>query len=139
VNHFKGAKLILAKAASTAATTAVTTDVIDTAGFEGVAFFGTIATQAAGNFVRVQQDAVVGMGGAADLEGTKLITSTNGDAFLVDIYRPRERFVQAVVARGTSTVLGEIYALLYGPRTEPVTHGSTVDSEYFVSPAEGTA
>lgn len=139
MNHFKGARLILARAASTAATTPITTDVIDTAGFEGIAFFGTIATQAAGNFVKVQQDVVVGMGGAADLEGTRLVTTANGDAFLVDVYQPRERFVQAVVTRGTSTVLGEIYAVLYDPRTEPVSHGSTVRTEYFVSPAEGTA
>lgn len=139
MNHFKGARLVLVASAATAATTAVNTAVVDTAGFLGVAFFGTIAVTNAGNTIKVQQGAVANLSDAADLLGTGTATTTNGDAVLVDVFRPRERFVRAVITRTSSTATGDIYAVLYGPKTEPVVHGDTVDADYFVSPAEGAA
>ena len=139
MNHFKGAKLVLVASAATAATSAVNTDVIDTAGFEGVAIFGTIAVTNAGNTLKVQQGAAANLSDAADLTGTATATTTNGDAVLVDVFRPRERYVRGVITRTASSATGDFYAVLYNPRTEPVTHGATVDSDYFVSPAEGTA
>ena len=139
MNISKNVKLVLAKAASVAATSAVTTDVIDMQNFEGVAFFGSVAVVDAGNYVKVQQGALANMGDAADLEGTKLSPGDNGDSFFTDIYRPQKRYVQAVVTRGTSSALGDIYALLYTARKAPVTHGATIDAETHISPEEGTA
>jgi len=139
MNISKNVKLILAKAGAVAATSAVTTDVIDMQGFEGVAFFGSIATVDPTNYIKVQQGQAANMSDAADLAGTKLAPGDNGDSFLTDIYRPRERYVQVVVTRTVSTALGDIYALLYSAIKAPVTHGATIDAETHVSPIEGTA
>jgi hypothetical protein len=139
MNFSKDNKVVLAKAASAAATSAVNSDVIDMQGFEGVAFVGAIGTANAGNYAKVQQGAAANMSDAADLEGSKLVTGDDGDSFLSEIFRPKERYVRCVVTRGASTTIGEIYAILYGSKKKPVTHGSTIDAELHVSPDEGTA
>ncbi len=136
---FEHCKLILIKAGQSSAGSDVVTDEIDTRGFEGVLIFGSIATANAGNYVKVAQATEAG-GSFADLEGSKKVVATNGDSFLVDIYRPLEPILKATVVRGgANTVTGDIYALLYGPRNIPVTHGSTMEGEQHISPAEGTA
>lgn len=139
MNHFKDCKLVFGVAGATAATTAVTTGIIDTANFEGVAFFGRIATANAGNHVKVQQGDASNLSDAADLAGTQTVTGDDADSFLVDVFRPTKRYVRATITRTASTVTGDVYAVLYGPRKVPVTHGDTIDAEYHVSPAEGTA
>lgn len=141
MNLNKHVKVVLAKAGQADGTSAVNSDVIDTAGFEGVMFVGSIATANAGNFGKVQQGAAANLSDAADLEGTKVAPGDNGDSFLIDVYRPRERYVRCVVTRGASTVTGDLYALLYGAHKLPVSHGSssTIDAETHASPAEGTA
>lgn len=135
----KQTKIVLAASPAAAATTAVESAVVDTANALGVRFLGTIATQAAGNTVKVQQGDQANGSDMADLAGTGLVTAVNGDAFAVDVYKPSKRYVRAVVTRGTSTAAGAIFAEVYGVRTEPPTNGTTVISESHVSPLEGTA
>ncbi len=139
MNLTKNVKVSLAKEAQTANTTAVNSSIIDMQGFEGVVFVGTIGTANSGNYAKIQQGAASDLSDAADLEGTKVIPGDNGDSFMIDVYRPTERYVRCVVTRGASTTTGDIYALQYGARKVPVSHGSTIDSEVHVSPAEGTA
>lgn len=139
MNLSKNVKVVLAKAGQSAGTSAINTDEIDMQDWDGVVFVGSIATANAGNYAKAQQDTVTGMGSAADLEGTKVTPGDSGDSFLIDLYKPRERFVRAVITRGASTATGDVYAILYKGRKAPVTHGSTIDSEVHVSPAEGTA
>lgn len=140
MNLIKNVKIVLAKAGQTSAGTDVESDVIDTLGFDGCAFVGSIATANAANYAKVQQDSAALMGGAADIEGTKLVTGDNGDSFLIDIYRPRERYLKLYIERGgANTATGDVYAILYRGTKCPVTHGSTIDSETHISPAEGTA
>jgi len=137
----KNTKLTKVAAAAVSAGTAVTSDAVDMQGFEGVMFFGSIATANAGNFAKARQDSASNMGAAADLEGTKNVTGDDADSFLIDVYRPRERYVDCQVVRaGANTATGDIYALQYGPlRKAPTSQGATVDAEAHVSPAEGTA
>lgn len=135
----KQTKIVLAANPASAATTAVESSVIDTANALGVRFLGTIATQAADNTVKVQQGSLANGSDMADLAGTELVTTSNNDAFAVDVYKPTKRYVRAVVTRGTSTAAGAIFAEVYGVRTEPPTNGTTVVSESHVSPLEGTA
>lgn len=120
-------------------TSAVVSSVIDMANFEGVMFFGNIATGAANNIIKAQQGLIAAGDDMADLAGTANAIASNNNQFLLDIYRPRERYVRVSLARGTSTVTGDIYALQYGPRTQPTSHPAAVDLETHVSPAEGTA
>lgn len=140
MNLSKNAKVVLAKAAQGSAGTDVTSDIIDTEGYEGVMFVGTVATVNAANFAKVQQGQQVGGGDMADLAGTKVVPGDDGDSFLIDVYRPTERYVRCVVDRGgANTATGDIYAILYGPRKAPVSHGTTIDAETHISPSEGTA
>jgi len=136
----KNCRVVMVKAAQASAGTAVVTDVIDTAGYQGVMFVGSIATANAGNFVSAQQGMVADGTASADLLGSKNVIATNGHSFLLDIYKPRERYVKATITRaGADTVTGDVYAILYGPRLAPTTHGATISRETFVSPAEGVA
>lgn len=135
----KQTKLIRVAAGAADGTSAVVSSVVDMANYEGVMFFGNVATGAANNIVKAQQGLVADGSDMADLAGTANPVASNNNQFLVDIYRPRERYVRVSLARGTSTVTGDIYALLYGPRRQPTTHDAAVDVESHVSPAEGTA
>lgn len=135
----KDCKVVLAKATQTAGTSAVASDIIDTANFDGVCFIGSLATANAGNFASVEQGDDASLTDGADLAGTKNVPGDNGDSFLIDIYKPTDRYVRCNITRGVSTATGDIYAVLYNGRKPPVSHGSTIDAEYFVSPAEGTA
>lgn len=136
----KSHKLIKVKAGAASAGTALVSDVVDTAGFEGVCFFGSIATANAGNYASVQQGLVADGSASADLAGTKVVPTADADTFMIDIAHPRERYVKCTVVRaGADTVTGDVYAVLYGARKEPVTQGATIDMEAHVAPAEGTA
>ena len=141
MNLSKNSKLILVEAGAASAGTTLTSDTIDTQGYEGVMIFGSIATANAGNYAKARQGAASDMSDAADLEGTKVVPGDNGDSFCIDILRPRERYVDVQIVRGgANSITGDVYALLYGPvRKAPTAHGATIDVETFVSPAEGTA
>lgn len=133
-------KVILAKAGAGAATSEVLTDIIDTLGFAGCMFVGSIATANAGNYAKVQSGAASDLSDAADLAGTKVVPGHNADSFMIDVYQPQERYLRVSVTRGASTATGDIYAILYGADRLPVSaQGSTIDSEFHQSPAEGTA
>lgn len=140
MNLSKNSKLIKVKDSQATGTTTITTDPIDTEGFDGVMIFGKIATVNAGNFAKARQGAASNMSDGADLAGTKIVPGTDGDSFLIDIKRPTKRYVDVQVVRaGATTILGDIYALLYGPRKSPTSQGSTISAELNISPAEGTA
>ncbi len=134
-------KITKAKAAQTAATTAIESDIIDMQGYLGVMFFTTIGTANAGNYLKIQQGEESTLSDAADLEGTKVVCGGNGEIVGTDIYRPTERYVRAHVTRTASTTCGEIYAIQYGPSLMPVDNDTdgTISFENHVSPDEGTA
>src|SRR5687767_14358788 len=82
--------------ACAAGTSDVTSDAVDTAGFEGCLFIvpvGTIASTAVTS-IKVQQCDTTG-GSYADLLGTAVtIADTDDDkTFYVDVTRPREQFL----------------------------------------------
>ena len=134
-------KLIKVKDHSSAATSAVTSDIVDTQGYEGVLFVTSFGTAAADNTLKLQQDTDSAGGTMADLEGTSVASGSSDEDVWIDIYKPRERYVRAVAARGTSSTLESIWASLYNPREMPVdnTTTGTIIGEAHTSPAEGTA
>jgi hypothetical protein len=134
----KQAQLIRVAAGAADGTSAVVSSVVDMANFEGVIFFGNVATGAANNIVKAQQGMLANGSDMADLAGTANAITANNNQFLVDIRQPRERYVRVSLARGTTTVTGDMYALLYGPRIHPVVQPASVKLELHVSPAEGT-
>ena len=141
MNLSKNNKVILVLAGAGSAGTTLTSAAVDTQGYEGCQFVGSIATVNAGNFAKVQQSSDNGVAdNYADLEGTKNVPGDDGDSFLIDIVKPRERYLKCLIVRGgANTVTGDVYAILYGAHKAPVSHGSTIDAETHLSPAEGTA
>lgn len=141
MNLSKKTKLTLVKASQISGGTAVNSDSVDMSGWEGVMFFGSITTANAANFANLAQSSDDGGADAfADLAGTKVVPGDNGDSFLIDCFRPRERYVRCEIDRGgAATVTGDIYALQYGPKKLPTSQGTTIDAEQHTSPAEGTA
>lgn len=128
----------VAKVATGAGTTTVSTDVIDTAGAAGVVFVGTITTPAADNKVGIEQGATVNLADAAPLVGSKACDGDHG-TFVIEVHRPTERYVRATIARGTSTAIGEVYAILYGADfAESNSDAAAVVSELLCSPDESS-
>lgn len=141
MNLSKNVKITLVKDTQTSAGTAVNSDSVNMAGFEGVVFLGKMTTAHASNFANAAGSDDDGSSDAfADLLGTKVTPGDSGDSWLIDVYRPLEQYVRCEVDRGgANTVTGEIYAIQYGAKTAPTSHGSTIDAETHVSPIEGTA
>lgn len=132
----------LGAAAAVSAGTDVTGASFDTAGYDGVVIFCTIATANAGNFLKAQQDIVTGFTAAADLAGSRTGTSANGNVAILDINRPKEQFVRGVVVRGgANTATGDMYYIGYYGSSQPVINAITnsISSKSLVSPLEGTA
>jgi hypothetical protein len=123
-----------------------TGSILDMQGFDGVVFialFGEL-TGAAVTKLKAQQGAAAAMGDAADLAGTELsIPPTNdNDCLILDIYKPRERYVRPVITRAdANAVIDGIIAIQYGASVAPTTHDSATIAltELHVSPVEGTA
>ncbi len=138
MNLSKNIRIQKVKALSTTAGSAVDSDSVDMAGWDGVLFFVTMATVNASNFVNLAQSA--DDSSFADLAGTKVTPGDDNDVGAIDVYRPTDRYVRMEVDRGgANTVLGEIYAIQYRGRKLPSTHGSDIDIKTHISPAEGTA
>jgi hypothetical protein len=135
----KNAKIVLAIAGAGSAGSTLT-GTVDTAGFEGVMFVGSMATANVGNFGKVGQGAAANGSDAADLAGSKAAPVGNGDSFAIDVYRPASRYVTVSVVRGgANSITGDVYAFLYGGRIRPTTHGATVTAAVTLSsPDAGT-
>lgn len=119
---------------------------IDTQGYDGVVFFTTITDSVATGVatLTVEQNTADSDSGMAALSGgaaAKTCTvndDINGTTLIVDVYKPKERYLQGVRTSGTANIaFGEIYAILYGAKNKPITQSSTNSTiVYPVSPAE---
>lgn len=103
-------------------TTAVVTAEVDMVGFEGVLFFTSYGTAAANNIATVQASATTG----AEADTTTTCTSgTSDEDVIIDVFQPGYRFLKLSCARGTSSTLGDIWALQYGARSKAQTSDLT--------------
>lgn len=128
-----------------AGTSAVNSDIVDTAGYEGVRFIlamGAIVSGAATSS-KVQQNTADSGTGMADLEGSSITIADTDDNKMVihEVYKPKERYLRLAISRGTqNATIDGLIVELFNPRTEPVTQDTTVaTAEVSQSPAEGTA
>lgn len=120
--------------------------VFDSQGFEGVLMvvkFGDIAAGATTS-IKAQQGAAAAMGDAADLLGTGQAVAEDDDnqIFIIDIYRPQERYLRVVVDKDAANNTEEMaWYIGYGAHKKPVvqTLADEVTYELHVSPAEGVA
>lgn len=117
---------------------------IDMAGYEGVVFFTTITDCVSGGVatLKVEQNTADSDTSMAAIAGATVSATSaqnddlNGKVLAVDVYRPRERYVQAVRVSATQNIaFGEVYAILYGAKSLPVSAHSTVSASASVSSA----
>src|SRR5690606_12755668 len=89
-----------------------------------------------------QQNDVNSSSGMATLAGSATFTAgatdADNDLLVLDVYRPRERFVRPVLTSATANaVKNGIIAIRYGGRVKPTVQGPTVlDSAVLIEPAE---
>jgi hypothetical protein len=78
------------------------------------------------------------LSGAVDNATCVVNDDLNDTLLVVEVYRPRERYVQAVRTSATANIaFGNVIAILYGARKLPVTLDATVqDGALVASPAE---
>lgn len=140
-NLLSRCKLVKIKDHTAAGTTSVTSDIVDTAGYEGVVFFTSFGTADATNTIKVQQNDANQTTGMADLTGTSVASGTSDEDVIVEIRQPQERYLQVVAARGASSTLESVWALLYNgtPGVSGNSVSGTQIAEFWNSPAEGTA
>lgn len=121
-------------------------DRIDMAGYDGVMFIATVTDSVATGVatLKVEQNTTDSDTGMAALAGATAAATCvvnddiNDKVLIVDVYRPRERYVQAVRTSSAANIaFGPVVAILYGPNTKPVADHSTVLASAVVSsPAE---
>lgn len=127
---------------TTAATSAVTSDAVDTQGYGGVCLLTSFGTAAANNTIKAQySDDDAATDAYSDVADTSTSANTSDEDVWIDVKRPAKRYLKFVVARGTSSTLESMWAILYNPTNLPVdnTTSGTITGESFVQPAEGTA
>ena len=138
MNLSENCKVLMVKAAQDAGTDAITTDVVDMAGYREVVFIGSITTKNALNFVNLQEDSAANGATLADLAGTK--AASNKTYFKLALVRPKKRYVAAKITRGSSTATGPVWAILFKARQAPITSAAAdLDEETHLSPIAGTA
>lgn len=129
-----------------AGTTTITSEGIDTLGYNAARIFVKLGAITSGGVqsVKVQQsddDAVADA--YSDIAGTSQSwLDTEDDTIrMVDIYKPGKRWLTVVVARATqNSAIDGIMVELYNPAQSVVSQHATVSGcEFFNQPAEGTA
>lgn len=131
--------------AGAAGTTAITSNAVDTAGYDGVCFIvplGAIVNGAVTSMKMQQSSDDAATDDYTDVAGTSVTIADTDDDKLkyLDVCRPGKRYVKLVISRATqNATIGGVIAILYSARKRPVTHGTGVAGEQWCSPAEGTA
>jgi hypothetical protein len=131
-------------AAGAAGLTLVNGAIVDMAGYEGICMvftFGAI-TALAVTSIKAQRGNDPALSDAADIAGSGQSVPDNADdqIFIIDLYRPAERYVRGVCSRGTANaVVSCIYFLYGGHENPPAAHGSGVSIERHTDSGEGVA
>ena len=121
--------------------------ILDMSGWDGVIFAVTIDDSVATGVatLTVEQNSANSGSGMAALAGAvaTAICSTNddlnGNALVVDVYKPRERYLQGVITSATANIaFGSTIAILYKSRGKlPASaHSTILQQALAVSPAE---
>jgi hypothetical protein len=140
-NFLSRQKLVKLQDHTAAGTSELTTAIIDTAGYQGVVIFTSVSTANATNSMKIQQNTANQTTGMADLTGTSIASGSSDEDLIVELHKPLERYIQAVITRGASTTCESVWACLYnGPATIAGNSVSgTQIAEVHSFPVEGTA
>jgi hypothetical protein len=86
------------------------------AGYEGVLFLTSFAVAAADNLLLLEQGAESDGSDHTEVVDGAVVPASSDEDQWIDLYQPRARYVRCIAERGTSSALGDIWALQYGPR-----------------------
>lgn len=121
-------------------------DRIDMSGYDGVVFICPIEDSVDGGVatLKVEQNTLDSDTGMAALSGASATETSednddlNNKLLVVNVYRPLERYVQAVRTSATQNIaFGTLIAILYSGKKLPVSEHSTIlDLANVASPAE---
>lgn len=141
-NLSKAVKLTVVLAAVAAGTSDQTSSVLDMTGYDGVMFVAltgdvtstcVLTLTAKGNTANSTSSPTPATLGATDAF-TADATSADSKLIFVDIYRPTQRYVFAVLSRGTANaVVGGIIAIQYKASKKPTTHDASVIASKFAA------
>lgn len=138
-------KLIKVADHTTAGTTAVNSagvDMSQNGGFDSVCFFSSFGTAASNNTANVAQSDDDGSADDyTDLTGTSVSSGSSDEDVFVDVRAVGKKWIRFEAARGTSSTLESIWAILYNAKNVPVdnTTSGTIVGEQHAAVAEGTA
>lgn len=122
-------KIVKVKAASAAGTTAVESDIVDLMDYDGVIFLTTVGAITTGGVqsIKVEDGDDSALSDAADVTGLAITIADDDDnqSMVLD-YAKKKRYARANISRATqNSAFGEVYAILYGAKTKPVTNTVT--------------
>lgn len=130
---------------TTAGTSDVTSDSVDMAadgGWDNVAFLTSYGTAAANNLMHAESSSDDGDADTfADIAGSELdLAGASDEDQIIDIAHPPERYVRVVAQCGTSTTVGDIWAIQYNGKKLPISPDitGTIQVQQLVAPATGT-
>lgn len=121
-------------------------DILDMANWDGVIFIVPITDSVATGVatLTIEQNTANSDTGMAALSGAVATATSavnddlNNTLLIVEVFRPRERYVQGVVTSGTANIaFGNMIAIQYKGRKGPVTQPASIQASTLVaSPAE---
>jgi hypothetical protein len=126
-------------------TSAVNSTILDMSGWDGVVCIYTMGaiTSGAATSVKWQQNTANSATGMADLEGTGITIADDDDdeLFIMDLYKPKERYVRSVISKATQAAAASAIYIQYRGAKSPIDNSVTGESTYelHISPDEGTA
>lgn len=140
MNLSKSIKVTVVEAAATAATSTLTTDVLDMSGYEGVIFMALTGDVTAASVLTLTAKGnsanSVSSPTPVTQKATDAVTAGATDAdsklLMVDVYKPTLRYMFATLARADqNAVVGGIIAIQYGARNKPTTQDASVIASSF--------
>lgn len=133
-------KVIPVEGAASAAQTLLTTDVVDTQGFDSVAFIASLgdvtdtSALVLTGFTNDTNDTVSPTQLANPASFTAGASNADNKLIVLEIHKPRQRYVYATLARGTANaVVNGIYAVLFNAHQRPVAQDASVIASSFLN------
>ncbi|MCS0497870.1 hypothetical protein NVS89_22525 [Ancylobacter sp. MQZ15Z-1] len=133
MNLLQNVKVTRVANAAVAAQSDVNGSILDMAGYDGVMFVALLGDVTTGSVLalKAEQNTANAAGGMAELDGAASFTAGASDAdsavLLLDVHKPREQYVRAVLERGTANaVVDGILAIQYGAMSRPTVHAAGV-------------
>jgi hypothetical protein len=133
--------LITQPIAQTTAGTSTLTGTVDMSGFDGVLFIGAITTADVTNGLKAGGGAASNGSDASDYAGSKILSDGTATLEVLDVFRPKDRYVTVSQIRAVSTVAQGVWAIRYCSDYGPINSAvvNTLVSKFLADPVTGTA